>query len=1518
MDRTDSQYPTVLSAEEFELLDYLLEDDEIELPQTIKISRRENLDPAPLSYAQSRLWFLEQLESESSVYNTGGALRLVGFLDVAALAASLNEIVQRHEILRTTFAIANGQPVQVIVPTLAVAMPVIDLQQLSERERDAEVQKLAIQEADRPFDLTKSPLLRVTLLKLGQTEHILLLTMHHIVFDGWSREVLVRELATLYENFSRSKYSPLPELPIQYADFAHWQRQRLQGEILEQQLTYWKQKLKDAPTVLELPTDRPRPAVQTFRGSTQFFELSPSLTQKLKQLSQKQGVTLFMTLLAAFQTLLYRYTNQKDICIGSPIANRNNHQIEPLIGFFVNTLVLRTDLSGNPSFEELLSRVRQVALDAYAHQDLPFELLVEKLQPERSLSYTPLFQVMFSLENAPSEPFALPGLSFEPLELDTGIAKFDLTLSMEETQQGLKGRLEYNTDLFDARRMTRTIEHWQNLLEGIVAAPERQISELPLLSEAERHQLLVEWNDTWAEYSLKQCIHQLFEKQVERSPDAIAAIYKDERLTYQELNDRANQLAHYLQKVGVGPEILVGICVERSLEMLVGLLGILKAGGAYLPLDPAYPKQRLAFMLRDANVGVLLTQQSLLNALSEHKAKFVCLDTDWEAIALESQENPIARTQSENLAYTIYTSGSTGTPKGVAIQHDSLVNYTNNACLEYELEPSDRILQFASIGFDAAAEEIFPCLMRGATLVLRTDEMLSSIPDFLEQCRRLGVTVLDLPTAFWHQLVSELDAAMPLPKTLRLVIIGSESALPDCLKIWQQQVGQRVRLVNSYGPTETTIVATLCDLSKLMADETVVPIGRPIRNVQTYVLDSYLQPVPVGIPGELYIGGVGVARGYFNRPELTVERFIPNPIPPSPPNKGGLRGDRLYKTGDLVRYRSDGNIEFLGRIDRQVKIRGFRIELEEIETVIRQYPGVRETAVVVREDRPGNKYLVAYLVHKLDRDLTIAQLRSFLKEKLPEYMVPSVFVQLEALPLTPNGKVDRRSLPVPEQTRSELEAAYVAPRNPLEQQLAEIWAQVLGLETVGIHDNFFDLGGHSLLITQLLTQIRDTFKVNLSLRSLFKEPTVANIAETIETARLSKQDRQILTEDAINLKAEAVLDPTIHPEGITYNPDVSPSVIFLTGATGFLGSFLLYELLQQTQADIYCLVRSETIDSGKKKILSSLKSYLLWDESFSQRIIPASGDLSKPFLGFSETLFEQLAERLDVIYHNGALVNSTYPYSVLKAPNVLGTQEVLRLASLVKVKPVHFISTISIVGDGKSSVQIIRERDSLDNFTIPSGGYSQSKWVAEKLVAIARKRGLPVSIYRPGTISGHSKTGTCNTSDNTYRAIKGCIQLGSVSDRDIQLDLSPVDYVSQAIVHLSRQKESLGKTFHLVNPQPLPLSEMVNYMRSLGYPIERVSDNQWRSQLLNTVNSPDNALYPLLSIYSEEDSDRDSQDRDSSIQQFDCQNTLTGLAGASIVCPPVDTKLLDTYFSYLIQTGFLSPPPLPTQTSNKN
>ncbi|MHC5717877.1 MAG: non-ribosomal peptide synthetase, partial [Nostoc sp.] len=708
-----------------------------------------------------------------------------------------------------------------------------------------------------------------------------------------------------------------------------------------------------------------------------------------------------------------------------------------------------------------------------------------------------------------------------PLEFDKKTAKFDLTLVMVEIKQGLMGTLEYNTDLFNADTITRMLGHFQTLLEGIVANPKQRISDLPLLPKTEQHQLLVEWNNTQTNYiQNKCCIHELFEAQVERSPDAIAVIFEDEQLTYEELNHRANQLADYLRSLGVKPEILVGICVERSLEMVIGILGILKAGGAYVPLDPAYPKKRLAFMLEDAQISVLLTQQRLVKELPQHEAKVVCLDADWEIIAQKNHENLSTKFTFKNLAYVIYTSGSTGKPKGVMIEQNSLVNYIKTACLKYQLESSDRILQFASISFDTAAEEIFPCLVQGATLVLRTDSMLSSIPAFIKRCRDLNLTVLDLPTAFWHQLTAELvEQSLQLPEKLRLVIIGGEKALLQRLEIWQKHVEPRVQLLNSYGPTEATIVATMSNLSKLTPVNTTleVPIGHGIDNVQIYILNTYLQPTPIGVPGELYIGGVGVARGYLNLPELTAIKFIPNPF-------SNESGSRLYKTGDLVRYLPNGNIEILGRIDHQVKIRGFRIELGEIEARLNQHAKVREAVVVIWDDELTDKRLVAYVNPQPKQELTITELRSFLKEKLPEYMIPSTFVLLQTLPLTPNGKLDRRSLPAPETLRPELEATYVMPQTEMEQAIATIWQKALKIEKIGIHDNFFELGGHSLLLVKVNSQLREIFKIDLSLLDMFRYPTISSLAQFFspiknQTTSFHKQRNDIPVEKLKDGKA---------------------------------------------------------------------------------------------------------------------------------------------------------------------------------------------------------------------------------------------------------------------------------------------------------------------------------------------------------------------------------------------------------------
>ena len=1060
-----------------------------QVPSLRPVSREEGL---PLSFAQERLWFLEQLEPGNTAYNIAAAYRLRGPLDVAALERSLNEIVRCHEVLRTTFATMDGRPVQVIAPEMSLTLPVEDLQELPEAEREAEAQRLLTEEAQRPFDLEKGPLLRAALLRLDEEEHVLLLTMHHIVSDGWSMGVFNRELAVLYEAFSVGKPSPLPELPIQYADFAVWQREWLQGEVLEEQLAYWREHLGGDLSVLELPTDRPRPAAQSFRGATQSFVLSGDLTESLKALSRREGVTLFMTLLAAFKTLLYRYTGQEDVVVGSPIAGRNRSEIEGLIGFFVNTLVLRTDLSGNPTFRELLERVREVALGAHARQDLPFEKLVEALQPERDLSRNPLFQVMFAFQNAPMEALMLPGLTVTPLEVESETAQFNLTLSMEETGQGLKGVVEYNTDLFDGVTIERMLGHFETLLEGVVVNPEQRLWELPLLTEAERYQLLVEWNDTEVEYPQDKCIHQLFEEQVERTPGAVAVVFEGEQLTYAELNRRANQLAHYLQKLGVGPEVLVGICVERSLEMVVGLLGILKAGGAYVPLDPAYPKERLAFMLEGTQAPVLLTQERLVEGLPEHEARVVCLDADWEAIAGESTENPDSEVTVDNLAYVIYTSGSTGRPKGVQILHDAVVNL-DTMHQRPGLAQQDVLLSVTTLSFDIAVLELFLPLTIGARVELVSRAVAADGVQLMAALAASDATVMQATPATWRLL---LGAGWQGDEQLR-ILCGGE-ALPRMLA--NQLLRRDSALWNLYGPTETTVWSAIYEVGQ---NKGSVSIGQPIANTQIYLLDANLRPVPVGVPRELYIGGAGLARGYLNRPELTAQSFIPDPFSDEP-------GERLYKTGDLARYLPDGNIEFLGRIDCQVKIRGFRIELGEIETVLGQHPDVRETVVLAREDTPGDKRLVAYVVPRDEQVPTATELRRFLKQKLPDYMIPSAFVLLEVLPLTPNGKVDRRTLPAPNSVRPEMEAAFVAPRTSVEEVLAEIWAEVLGLEQVGIYDNFFELGGNSLLSVQIVSKVRQA-GIQLAPKDFIQYQTIAELAAAAGTPQTAQVEQAFIT-----------------------------------------------------------------------------------------------------------------------------------------------------------------------------------------------------------------------------------------------------------------------------------------------------------------------------------------------------------------------------------------------------------------------
>lgn len=1051
-------------------------------PQAQVIPRRPSDGPAALSFAQRRVWLLDQIEPGSSAYNLAGAYRFEGEINQSALEHSLDEIFRRHESLRTVFTEIDGRPAQIISQHQKLPLATIDLGELPETDRLRRAYKLAYEEAQRPFKLSQGPLVRATLLKLNAQDHVFAVIMHHIISDGWSIGILVREMSALYEAFCADAQSPLSELPIQYVDFAVWQQQWLQDDKLQSQLSYWKQQLDGAATVIELPTDHPRPAVQSRNGSTQLLALSKALSESLKALSRAQGATLFMVLLTAFKVLLHRYTGQDDIIVGTPIANRNKVETHGLIGFFVNTLALRTDLSGNPTFLQALARVREVALGAYANQDAPFEKLVEVLRPERDVSRPPLLQVMFALHNNDIPSLELRGLKITPLSLHSGAINFDLVMGVEESSEGMRVLLEYSTALFDASAVVRMLEHFQQLLEAVKADPNQRIESLKMLGEAERHKILVEWNNTRADYPEHVCAHELIEAQAGQTPDATAVVFGDERLSYSELNHRANQLASRLRRAGVTPDSRVGLCVERSLEMVIGLLGILKAGGAYVPLDPTHPKDRLAFILEDARVSTLLTQKKLLNHLSHSCAQVICLDADWSTIIREEGNALPLITSPNNLAYVIYTSGSTGKPKGVQIPHRALVNFLFSMRREPGLEARDRLLSVTTISFDIAGLEIFLPLISGASVILASLEETVDAVKLRERMTISEATIMQATPATWRML---LDSGWAGSKRLK-IFCGGEALEQDLAR----QLSERSpEAWNLYGPTETTIWSSI---RKINPTDAAVLIGRPIANTKIHLLGKNLEPIPVGVFGELHIGGDGLARGYLDRASLTAERFIPDPFTDEP-------GARLYKTGDLARYMPDGGIEFSGRIDHQVKLRGFRIELGEIEAVMSEHPAIRKAVVIDREDKPGDKKLVAYLT--LTQKSATAEsgpvadaLRNLLREKLPEYMVPSAFVVLDELPLTANGKLDRSALPAPE---VRAQRVFEAPRTETQQAIARVWRQALDLSEVGLHDNFFDIGGHSLLLVKIHRHLQQLSSKPISALDLFRYTTISSLAEFI-------------------------------------------------------------------------------------------------------------------------------------------------------------------------------------------------------------------------------------------------------------------------------------------------------------------------------------------------------------------------------------------------------------------------------------
>jgi len=1068
----------------------------------------------PVSNTQRHFWLINQLLPESPAYNIPSVFRLKGRLNLPALEKGINGIIHRHEVFRTTFTTLNGEPVQVIAPRLHLDLPVIDLGGQRGSKRDVEVQRLISEEVVRPFDLSSGPLIRAQLLRLSDEEHVFLIVMHHIITDLYTLNRFVRELTILYDAYSTGKPSPLAKPPRQYADYVVWQQEWLKGKRYLSMLSYWRQQIEGQTGFLDLPTDRRRPAIQSLRGAEQPLQLSRSLTKALKQFSRQEVVSIFITMLSAYLVLLHRYTGQPDITVGVPFTNRRHAELKDVMGCFVNILPLAVDLSGNPSFREVIRQVRKAMLGAHQHQEVTVDLIVKELKLERKLGYNQLYQVGFTF--IPPVELELQGLTVESLRAHNRSSKLDMFAGLWDSGERIQGMIEYSTDLFDEDTMARFAGHYLTLLKAVVTDADQPISLLPILTDHERKLVMVDWNSTRVDYPEDLCIHQLFEKQVEQTPDAVAVVFEDRQLTYRELNQRSNQLARYLQSIGVGPETLVGIAVERSMEMVVGLYGILKAGAAYVPVDPAYPTERISYMLEDAGIRLLLTQARFIDKLPRCGVHSICLDTDWDAlIAGHSMENPVCKAGMENMAYTIYTSGSTGDPKGVMNTHRGILNRLLWMQETYQLTAADRVLQKTPFSFDVSVWEFFWPLMFGARLVIARPEGHKDNNYLVQLIIKQQITTIHFVPSMLKLFLNAEDVEKC--NSLRRVICSGE-ALPLYL---QNRFFEKLdsRLYNLYGPTEAAVDVTSWECRR-ESDLRTVPIGRPIANTRIYILDNHMQPVPIGVPGELYIGGVQVARGYLNRAELTAERFISDPFSDNP-------GDRLYKTGDICRYLPDGNIEYLGRNDDQVKIRGFRIELGEIESVLRQHPSVREAVVLLRGDVPDDRSLTAYVVSGRRSMPVIRDLRDFLGNRLPDYMVPAEFILLDAMPLTPSGKVDRRALSDLEGGRRTGEE-YVAPENELEKTIAGIWQELLKVEKVGIRDNFFDLGGHSLLIVQVQSRLRGVVDRELSITDMFRYPTIEKLAgfltqEQNEGPSLEKiHERARKQKEAFNRQRELV------------------------------------------------------------------------------------------------------------------------------------------------------------------------------------------------------------------------------------------------------------------------------------------------------------------------------------------------------------------------------------------------------------
>ncbi|HEY8982637.1 MAG TPA: amino acid adenylation domain-containing protein [Streptomyces sp.] len=1452
--------------------------------ESARVSERPVLRPTPrdgdvpLSFAQQRLWIVHQMGGDNATYNLPFALTLTGNPDLPALRAALTDLIERHEVLRTVYVQVAGEPRQRVLSAVPVEL---DVEQADEREA-ADAYARA---AGHVFDLTRSPL-SLRLIRTRPDEHVLLLTLHHIAADGWSTGPLLRDLATAYAARRDGRAPAFEPLPVQYADYARWHRELLgsadDGDSpLSRQLSYWRQALDGAPPELALPYDRPRPTVAAYRGGDVPLVIDAALHERLERVARETGTTLFMVLHAALAVLLHRVGAGEDIPVGSPVAGRADEALSGLVGFFVNTLVLRADLSGNPTFRDLLARVKDTDLDAFAHQDVPFERVVEELAPDRSASQHPLFQVMLVL-NAAIPSIDLPGLDCRTRLLPLSAAKFDLTVNLSESRSadgrpaGITGAIEYDRDLLE-RSTVEALTAWLlRVLETAAGEPDTRVGQFDLLSAETRARVLVEWNATAAEVPTAT-LPGLFALQVARDPGAIAVIADGVELTYAELDARADRLAHVLADRSIGAEDIVAVSMPRSVEWIVAVLAVAKTGAVYVPVDPAYPRQRIEYILADSAPALLITVAGLEQSLPPVAVPRLVLDASDTAPGTPFTAADRVRPLSlANAAYLIYTSGSTGRPKGVAVSHAGLASLVAHQVRVWGTGPGSRILQFASPSFDASVLDLCGSLLAGATLVLARAEDLAVGQPLVDTVARYGVTTALIPPAALAVLP---EGSLP---TLRTLVVGGDACPPEVVARW---CGDR-RMINAYGPTESTVSATMS--APLRADDAVPPIGTPVTNTRVYVLDKWLQPVPPGVVGELYIAGAGLARGYVGRPDLTAERFVACPF--------GAPGERMYRTGDLARWNSAGELVFAGRADDQVKIRGFRIELGEVESALASYPGAAQAVVAVREDRPGDKRLVGYLT---GTGLDVADVRDHLTTRLPAYMVPSAFVVLPDMPVTSNGKIDRKALPAPTTSTT----GSRPPRTPLERTLCALYADLLGIEATGIDDDFFTLGGHSLLATKLVARIHGELGVDVPVRTVFTSRTVASLARAIEGDAA----------DDVDLAAEARLDPAIvvNPE-LTPRPH-DPQEVLLTGATGFLGAFLLAELLRVfPDATVTCVVRAAGAENAMTRVERSLTRYGLWDEDLHKRINAVAGDLEQPLLGLAESEFAALAARVDVIFHNGARVHHVDPYGRMRAANVLATQDIVRFAALGGGIPINYISTGSVlVGTGDNPPELLEDSRVPAELVLPNG-YIQTKWVAEELMREAKRRGVPATIHRPARISGHTVTGAAGTDDSFWKFVKACVELGAAPDAEGCLepeDLVPVDHMAAAIVHLSRLPVPDGPvvSYNLSNPEPTRPEDVLRQARLAGHRIAALPEREWLAALTAAAAvSPDTSAVPGIALLYGDGPV--ALPPGHTPPRFHRGNAERDLSGSGLDCPVIDEGLIRRYLAYYTDTGFLPRP----------